>query len=138
LIVGRGPYEYVDGVGEGSYRYKLEAITRTDPIIVGPIGVDTKAIPKAFALSQNYPNPASVSTKISFGLPTATNNIKLRIYDLSGREIKSINVGSRSAGIVNVEWNLTDDAGGHIPSGVYLYRLDTPSFSATKRMVVVR
>jgi hypothetical protein len=138
LIVGRGPYEYVDGVGEGSYRYKLEAITRTDPIIVGPIGVDTKAIPKAFALSQNYPNPASVSTKISFGLPTATNNIKLRIYDLSGREIKSINVGSRSAGIVNVEWNLTDDTGRHIPSGVYLYRLDTPSFSATKRMVVVR
>lgn len=138
LIVGRAPYEYVDGVGEGSYRYKLEAITRTDPIIVGPIGVDTKAIPKAFALSQNYPNPASVSTKISFGLPTTTNNIKLRIYDLSGREIKSINVGSRSAGIVNVEWNLTDDAGRHIPSGVYLYRLDTPNFSATKRMVVVR
>jgi len=138
LIVGRGPYEYLDAVDEGNYRYKLEAVTRAAPIIVGPIDVDTTAIPKAFALSQNYPNPANVSTKISFGLPVATGDIKLRVYDLSGREIKSINVGARQAGIVNLEWNLTDDAGRQIPAGVYLYRLDTPNFSATKRMVVVR
>jgi hypothetical protein len=138
LIVGRGPYEYVDGVGEGSWRYKLEAITRTDPIVVGPISVDTKAVPKTFGLSQNYPNPASTSTTISFGLPVATRDVNLRVYDLSGREIKALSVGTHNAGVVNVEWNLTDSAGRQIPAGVYLYRLDTPNFSATKRMVIVR
>ncbi len=138
MIEGRGPYEYIDGVGEGSYRYKLEAITRADPIIVGPIGVDTKALPKAFALSQNYPNPADVSTNISFGLPVATGNVNLRVYDLAGREVKTFELGNCSAGIRTVLWNLTDDAGRRIPAGVYLYRLDTPAYSATKRMVVVR
>lgn len=138
LIVGRGPYEYVDGVGEGRYRYKLEAVTRAEPIIVGPISVDTKAVPKAFALSQNYPNPANVSTTISFGLPVATDNIELRVYDLSGREIKTFEVGARPAGVVNVNWNLVNDNGQSVPAGVYLYRLETPNFSATKRMVVVR
>lgn len=138
LIVGRGPYEYFDGVDEGSYRYKLEAITRAEPIIVGPISVDTKAVPKAFALSQNYPNPANASTKISFGLPVVTNNITLRVYDLAGREVKTFNVGTKPAGIVNVTWNLVSDDGQSVPAGVYLYRLETPNFSATKRMVVVR
>ncbi len=138
LIVGRGPYEYIDGVAAGSYRYKLEAITRTDPIIVGPIGIDTKALPKAFALSQNYPNPARAATNISFGLPVATGNVNLRIYDLAGREIKTFELGSCAAGIKTIPWNLTDDAGRNVPAGVYLYRLDTPTFSATKRMVVVR
>ena len=138
MIVGLGPYEYVDGVDEGSWRYKLEAITRTDPIVVGPISIDTKAVPKTFGLSQNYPNPARTSTTISFGLPVATRDINLRVYDLSGREIKAISVGTHNAGVVNVEWNLTDSAGRQIPAGVYLYRLDTPNFSATKRLVVVR
>jgi hypothetical protein len=138
LIVGRGPYEYVDGVNEGSWRYKLEAITRDEPIVVGPISVDTKVVPKSYGLTQNYPNPANTSTTFSFGLPVATRDIKLHVYDLSGREIKAINIGTRNAGVVNVEWNLTDSAGRQIPAGVYLYRLDTPAFSATKRMVVTR
>ena len=138
LIVGRGPYEYIDGVDEGSYRYQLEAVTRADPIMVGPISIDIKTAPKAFVLTQNYPNPANVSTSISFGLPVTTNNIRLSIYDLAGREIKTFEVGTRSPGVETIAWNLTDNVGRHVPAGVYIYRLETPKFSATKRMVVVR
>jgi hypothetical protein len=138
LIVGRSPYKYVDSVGDGSFSYKLEAITLAEPVVAGPIRVDSRAVPKAFALTQNYPNPARNSTNISFGLPVATENIKLHVYDLSGREIKTFDVGAKSAGIVNVSWDLNSDSGQAVPAGVYLYRLDTPNFSATKRMVVVR
>ncbi|NIT37305.1 MAG: T9SS type A sorting domain-containing protein [candidate division Zixibacteria bacterium] len=138
LIVGRGPYEYIDGVDEGKYRYKLEAVTRGDPIMVGPISIDVKVAPKAFVLTQNYPNPANVSTNISFGLPVTTDNIKLNVYDLAGRQIKTFDVGTRSPGVETITWDLTDNAGRHVPAGVYIYRLDTPKFSATKRMVVVR
>ena len=50
----------------------------------------------------------------------------------------TFNVGAKQAGIVNITWNLTNDTGQPIPAGVYIYRLDTPNFSAAKRMVVVR
>jgi hypothetical protein len=138
LIVGHGPYNYVDAVGAGSFSYKLEALTRTEPVYAGPIRVDSQAVPKAFALTQNYPNPARSSTSISFGLPVATENVALRVYDLSGREVKTFDLGSKPAGIVTVSWNLTTDAGRALPAGVYIYRLDTPTFCAAKRMVVVR
>ena len=138
LIVGRGPYEYIDGVDDGSYRYKLEAVTRGDSIMVGPISIDVKVAPKAFVLTQNYPNPANVSTSISFGLPVTTNNIRLSIYDLAGREIKTFDLGTHSPGVETIAWDLTDNVGRHVPAGVYIYRLETPKFSATKRMVVVR
>jgi hypothetical protein len=138
MIVGRGPYEYVDGVDEGSYRYKLEAVTRADPIMVGPINIDVRTAPKAYVLTQNYPNPANVATSISFGLPVTTNNIRLNIYDLAGREIKTFDLGTRSPGVETIAWDLTDNVGRHVPAGVYIYRLETPKFSATKRMVVVR
>jgi len=54
LIVGRGPYEYTDGVDDGSYRYKLEAVTRGDSITAGPISIDVKLTPKAFVLIRPF------------------------------------------------------------------------------------
>jgi hypothetical protein len=136
LITGRGPYEYFDGIGPGSYSYRLEAVTIAEPVFAGPIRVDSQAVPKSFVLSQNYPNPARTSTTISFGLPVTTSNVALRVYDLSGREVKTVNFGTKEAGVVKFEWNLTDDAGRSVPAGVYLYRLDTPTFAATKRCIV--
>jgi len=138
LITGRGPYEYFDGVGPGSYSYRLEAVTAADPIFVGPIRVDNQAVPKSFVLNQNYPNPARTTTTIAFGLPVTTSNVALRVYDLAGREIKTVDFGTAEAGVVKFEWNLTDNAGRTVPPGVYLYRLDTPEFAATKRCIIAR
>ncbi len=138
LIVGQGPYSYLDGAGAGEYRYRLEAVTTGDPIYAGPIGVSGKVAPKAFALSQNYPNPARDATNISFSLPISTGSVTLHVYDLSGREIKTFDLGARDAGVVTVPWNLADNSGRQIPAGVYIYRLNTPTFAAAKRLVVAR
>jgi hypothetical protein len=136
LISGQNPYTYLDDAGEGSFSYKLEAVTIADPFFAGPIRVNSASAPRAYALSQNYPNPARTNTTISFSLPTATSDVKLHVYDITGRVIKTMEYGTQPAGVVNIPWNLTDNDGQRIPAGVYLYRLETPNFSSAKRMVV--
>jgi len=138
LIVGKSPYSYVDHVGDGEFRYRLEAITDGARVVAGPIGVNGRAVPKNFALGQNFPNPARTSTHITFSLPADTANVSLRVYDLSGREIKTYELGGCKAGVVNLSWALDDNRGMQVPAGVYVYRLDTPAFTAVKKLIVVR
>jgi len=139
LIRGRGPYRYVDSVEAGDYSYILEAVTRADATVVaGPITVEVNALPKAFALAQNYPNPARDATTFSFALPENVSNAAVYVYDLTGRKVKAFELGPRAAGVVTLSWDLTSDAGKAVPAGVYLYRLNAPNFTATKRMVVAR
>lgn len=137
LIAGRNPYRFLDAVDGQAYNYRLEAVTRDDATIVaGPISVKGVSRPKAYALNQNYPNPARDATTISFALPEAVSNATVKIFDITGRQIKTLNLNSREAGVVNYSWNLTGDNGARIPAGVYVYRLETPNFTAAKRMVI--
>ncbi len=93
--------------------------------------VAPKMTPKNFSLSQNYPNPFNPTTKIEFALPTASN-YTLTIYNVQGQVVKSF-VGSSDAGYQSVEWNAGSNA-----SGVYFYKLTAGTYSATKKMVLLK
>ncbi len=93
--------------------------------------VTAKLVPTSYALSQNYPNPFNPSTKIDFALPVA-GNYDLAIYNVNGQLVKSF-TGTSEAGYVSVEWNAAGMA-----SGVYFYRLSAGSFTATKKMVLLK
>ncbi len=88
-------------------------------------------LPDQFALHQNYPNPFNPTTLISFDLPRRSE-FELTIYNVLGQTAEQIG-GVSSAGRVNVEW----DASGY-SSGVYLYRLTADSFSATRKMLLLK
>lgn len=88
--------------------------------------------PKSFKLEQNYPNPFNPTTTISFSLARATD-VKLRIYNINGRLIRTIINEHKSAG----EYNITFDAGG-LSSGTYLYKLETEAGTITKKMVLIK
>jgi photosystem II stability/assembly factor-like uncharacterized protein len=88
--------------------------------------------PSSFALSQNYPNPFNPSTIITFALPTKSF-VTLKIFDILGREITTLISKELSAGNHEWEWNAT----GFV-SGVYFYRLQAGSFTATKKVVLLR
>jgi hypothetical protein len=98
------------------------------------VGVDEESqqVPVAFGLSQNYPNPFNPSTSISVELPVA-GNIRLAVFDLLGREVATLINGRKEAGVHEVVF----DASG-FPSGVYLYRVDSGSFRATRKMLLVK
>jgi len=100
-----------------------------------PIIAKEVELPTEFALNQNYPNPFNPSTSISFALPTASD-YTLTIYNVTGQKVYEVSK-SADAGIVNVEWDASNQA-----SGVYFYRVVADSkdgqFKETKKMVLLK
>jgi hypothetical protein len=93
---------------------------------------DSKSIPIKFKLNHNYPNPFNPSTGISFTLPK-NEKATLTVYDLLGREIKTLVNEYKKAGSYRVTFD-----GSNLPSGVYIYRLHTYSFSQMHKMILMK
>jgi len=89
-------------------------------------------IPQSYSLSQNYPNPFNPSTSISFDIPNASQ-VKLTLYSILGAEIKVLANEFISPG----RYRVSLDAGA-LPSGTYFYRLETGSFTETKKMILIK
>ena len=96
-------------------------------------GLDPLEIPLEYRLSQNYPNPFISFTKILYDLPT-DDYVKIRVFDILGREVAVITDGFRSAG----KNYIAHFNGNQFPSGVYFYRIETSSFTDTKKMVLIK
>jgi hypothetical protein len=100
--------------------------------IISGTGNSNKLVPENFYLSQNYPNPFNPTTKIKFGL--AKNSfVSLKIFDILGREIKSLVNTQMTAGEYIVDFN-----GSELPSGAYFYRLETNNFTETKKLILLK
>jgi subtilisin-like proprotein convertase family protein len=99
-----------------------------------PIAVKNKnnPVPDKFVLYQNYPNPFNPVTVIKYSVPKA-NHVSLIIYDVLGREIKTLINGYQQAGTYSINWDASENA-----SGVYFYRLSADGYSETKRMVLFK
>jgi hypothetical protein len=102
--------------------------------------IDSDASPSAagFALRQNAPNPFNPVTKISFEVPDGGANVSLRIYDVSGRLIRTLTDGFEPSGIRALSWDGRNDSGEPVSSGTYFYQLTTPSFTQTRKMLLLK
>lgn len=81
-------------------------------------------------LEQNYPNPVTGNTRINFRL-NKTSEVNLSVFDISGKQLDVLVSSNLPAGEHQVEWDSTP-----YNQGVYLYRIETPEFRSTRRMVV--
>jgi photosystem II stability/assembly factor-like uncharacterized protein len=88
--------------------------------------------PSKYSLSQNYPNPFNPVTKINFSSPKQ-GFVSLKIYDVLGREIRTLVNEFKSAGQFSVDFNALDYS-----CGVYFYRLESNGFSDIKRMMLIK
>ncbi|MBN2183953.1 MAG: T9SS type A sorting domain-containing protein [Candidatus Krumholzibacteriota bacterium] len=88
-------------------------------------------------LRQNYPNPFNPNTRISFSI-SSSSAVSLRIYDVSGRLVKTLLNKQLAAGVYNENWNGTDESGNLAASGVYFYSLVSKEFSRTRKMILLR
>ncbi|MCA9754003.1 MAG: T9SS type A sorting domain-containing protein, partial [Gemmatimonadetes bacterium] len=102
------------------------------------VGVDPDA-PTAmvFALGQNAPNPFSGSTAIRFALPEKAP-VSLRVYDVSGRLVRTLVNAPLDAGRHAVTWDGRDDRGRTAASGVYFYRLSSDARELTRKALRLR
>lgn len=89
-------------------------------------------IPSGYVLNQNYPNPFNPVTTISFALPQ-TGQARLAVYDVLGREVQVLMQGTVQAGQHEVQF----DAAG-LPTGTYIYRLETDKGSFSKQLVLMK
>ncbi|MCB0749781.1 MAG: T9SS type A sorting domain-containing protein [Ignavibacteriae bacterium] len=89
-------------------------------------------IAEKYVLSQNYPNPFNPSTKINFSIPL-NGLVKLTVYDMLGKEVKTLVNGNKSAGTYSVDFNASG-----LPSGVYFYKLTAGEFSEVRKMMLLK
>lgn len=112
-------------------------ITDNQTIRVTKQFIFTYTQPKEFRLEQNFPNPFNPATEIRYTIPSNVkremSNVVLKVYDVLGNEVATMVNEEKPAGYYEVEFNASN-----IASGVYIYRLSTGSFNATKKLMVLK
>ncbi len=93
--------------------------------------------PETYQLSQNFPNPFNPSTRIEFALPRA-EKVRVEIYNLMGQKVRTLLAGSLAAGYHTLTWKGLDDSGARVPSGVYIYKLQTETTTISKKMLLTK
>ena len=95
--------------------------------------------PSKFALGQAYPNPFNPSTVIDFSLASETT-VRLEIYDVLGQTVRALVRADAplAAGFYSVTWDGRDAAGRAVGNGLYFYRLATPAFSHTGKVMLLK
>lgn len=101
--------------------------------------VEVITLPLNYNLSQNYPNPFNPITKIKYEIPE-NSFVRLEIFDLLGRQLKSLVNEMKSAGKYEVEFNASDLPVGRqgLSSGLYLYKITAEKFEKTMKMLLLK
>lgn len=94
-------------------------------------------IPLEFALQQNYPNPFNPITTLEYAIPEPVQ-VNISVFDLRGQVVRTLVNQSLTAGYWSVQWNGTDNYGRSVSSGIYLYRINAGSFTATKKLMFLK
>jgi hypothetical protein len=101
------------------------------------VGPDSYAS-AGIVLFQNVPNPFGPSTVIRYDLPSDGAVVTLKIFDVAGRLVRTLIDGEIASGFKTAIWDGTDARGRDVSTGVYFYRLESRSFSRTKKMLLVK
>jgi len=102
------------------------------------LGVETEGnIPLEFAVHENYPNPFNPTTKIRFDLPEFSQT-KVTIWNMLGQKVATLFSGELPAGSHSITFDARNENGNLLPSGVYIYRVESGSYVATKKMMLLK
>lgn len=126
-IAFNSDFAYISiGNNEGLYRRPLAEV-------IGINNISTE-IPDKFSLSQNYPNPFNPATKIRFDISgTSASHTFLCVYDITGREIAAPVNEDLNPGTYEVDWDASK-----YTSGVYFYKLTSGTYTASRRMMLIK
>jgi len=98
---------------------------------------DNIVIPSQYTLHQNYPNPFNPVTTLRYDLPE-NGHINITIYDMLGRQVRTLISQTQNAGYKSVIWDATNDYGKPVTAGIYIYQIQAVGFIQTKKMVLLK
>jgi len=96
-----------------------------------------RLLPIRYKSYQNYPNPFNPITTLRYNLP-GDAMVNITIYDMMGRQVKTIVNGSQTAGHKTIQWNATNDKNRPVSAGLYLYAIQAGEFKQSKKMVLLK
>ena len=130
---------YIMGIFNYSFgTYKVQIRDVADLGATVGIDDDVKVNPYEYALHDNFPNPFNPETQIRFSLG-GQENVKLVIYDIMGRQVRTLaNGDSFNSGFHVVNWDGRDNLGEKVATGMYIYRIKAGDFVADKKMLLVK
>ncbi|MBT3961025.1 MAG: T9SS type A sorting domain-containing protein, partial [Candidatus Marinimicrobia bacterium] len=105
--------------------------------ISNTLAINENMIPDTYVLHQNYPNPFNPITMLRYDLPKDAL-VNITIYDMLGREVRTLVNTTQDAGFKSVIWNATNNQGMSVSSGVYIYSIEAGEFTQTKKMVLLK
>lgn len=127
-------YSYTDKdlfTGGSKFQYRLKQVD-TDGSFEYSDAVEVEVVPTQYDLSQNYPNPFNPKTTIQFSLPKQTQ-LKINIYNMLGELVETLAAGTYEAGYHKVTFNASN-----LPSGTYIYRMESSNFIQVKKMLLIK
>jgi hypothetical protein len=139
------PRDYIIGknglIAYAAAEFDPEAMIAVIEKELGATAVEERneTAPQDFALQGSYPNPAQFANvvRIEYRLPQPSA-VRLQIYDLNGRLVRTLAAGQQSAGEHTAHWNGRDEAGAFVPSGAYFLRLQTRHGLHARKLMVIR
>jgi hypothetical protein len=94
-------------------------------------------LPDTYALGNNYPNPFNPTTVIPYQLPEDTR-VRITVYNMLGQEVAVLVDEFQLANFHRISWKGKDTRGKSVPSGVYIYRLETPAYQKTNKLLLLK
>ena len=111
--------------------------TATVLITIHSLSLDETSLPTEFALRQNYPNPFNPVTTLRYDIPE-NSHVTITIYDMLGRQVKTLINQTQDAGYKSLIWDATNDYGKPVSAGIYLYQIQAGEYISTKKMVLLK
>ena len=142
-VLRGGNHTYPGIFAMSSHRFDTPPFVTTDHMgfrVVIREQLDAKIetiLPERFTLHQNYPNPFNPVTTLRYDLPK-NSLVTIIIYDMLGREVKTLINQTQDAGYRSVIWDATNDYGKPVSAGIYLYQIQAGEYISTKKMVLLK
>jgi hypothetical protein len=140
-------YTYVDEdvLSGNTYYYWLQTIDLDlTHSFHGPVAVTLEDDPEVpdpvftTALNQNFPNPFNPETTIKYSLREDAEMMELKIYNVLGQLVKTIHAGPQTQGEHTVVWDGRDNSNRNVTSGIYFYRMSTPTYNKIYKMMLLK
>jgi len=124
---------YPDGAGTWQFMNPTPGMANTEELSLN----NNIVMPDQYIIHQNYPNPFNPVTTLRYDLPE-TGLVTITIYDMLGRQVKTLINQTQDAGYRSVIWDATNDYGKPVSAGIYLYQIRVGPYTKTRKILLLK